>query len=79
MPEITTAEILDSHDEAIYNLTTKGTPPQGQLPLTDEMLRTWACGDLFGLTQNSGMGWPLKEMLGTQCLILGTMGGIPTP
>ena len=79
MTEITTAELLDSHDEAIYNLTTKGTPPQGALPLTDEMLRTWACGDLFGLTQNSGMGWPLKEMLGPQCLILGTMGGIRAP
>ena len=79
MPEITTAELLDSHDEAIYNLTTKGVPPQGALPLTDEMLRTWACGDLFGLTQNAGMGWPLKEMLGPQCLILGTLGGIRAP
>jgi putative YjhG/YagF family dehydratase len=43
------------------------------------MLRNWASGDLFGMTQNAGMGWPLREMLGPQVLILGTMGGIRAP
>jgi len=76
---ITIDELLDSRDEAIFDVTTKGAPPAGSLPLTDEMLRTWACGDLFGLTQAAGMGWPLKEMLGPQMLILGTMGGIRAP
>ncbi len=79
MPNITISELLDSHDEKIFDVTTKGVPPQGTLPLTDEMLRTWNSGDLFGLTQAAGMGWPLKDMLGPQFLILGTMGGIRAP
>ena len=37
--------------------TTKADGPQGSLPLTDEMLRDWPSGDLFGLSQNAGMGW----------------------
>jgi putative YjhG/YagF family dehydratase len=40
------------------------------------MLREWPSGDLFGLTQNAGMGWPPREMLGPQFLILSTQGGI---
>src|SRR6478609_5548780 len=50
--------------------------PAGSLPLTDEMLRNWSSGDLFGLTQNAGMGWKPSEMLGPQFLILSTQGGI---
>lgn len=57
-------------------LSTSGTGPQGSLPLTDEMLRTWSSGDLFGWTQNAGMGWDPKKMLGPQFLLLSTQGGM---
>ena len=40
------------------------------------MLRDWPSGDLFGLTQNAGMGWKPAELLGPQFLILSTQGGI---
>ncbi len=40
------------------------------------MLRESASGDLFGLSQNAGMGWSPKEMLGPQYLILNSHGGI---
>ena len=50
--------------------------PQGSLPLSAEMLRDWPSGDLFGLSQNAGMGWPPQEMLGPQMLILSTQGGV---
>ena len=40
------------------------------------MLREWPSGDLFGLSQNAGMGWSPQEMLGPQFLILSTQGGI---
>jgi putative YjhG/YagF family dehydratase len=33
-------------------------------------------GDLFGLSQNVGMGWKPGELLGKQILILSTQGGI---
>ena len=55
---------------------TQGDGPQGKLPLTDEMLRTWSSGDLFGWTQNAGMGWDLQKMMGPQFLLLSTQGGI---
>ncbi len=57
-------------------LPTSGTGPQGSLPLSDDMLRNWSSGDLFGLTQNAGMGWSLQEMLGPQFLLLSTQGGL---
>ncbi len=40
------------------------------------MLRDWPSGDIFGLTQNAGMGWPVTEMLGPQFVLLSTQGGI---
>jgi putative YjhG/YagF family dehydratase len=70
------AELLDSSDSALFDVQTKAVGPRGQLPLTDEMLRTWPSGDLFGLTQNAGMGWKPADMLGPQFLLLSTQGGI---
>ena len=69
-------EILDSQDPVLLNVLTKGQGPTGSLPLTDEMLRHWSSGDRFGLTQNAGMGWEPREMLGPQFLLLSTQGGI---
>ena len=57
-------------------METQGEGPRGQLPLTDEMLRTWSSGDLFGWTQNAGMGWDIQKMMGPQFLLLSTQGGI---
>lgn len=55
---------------------TRAEGPQGKLPLTDEMLRTWSSGDLFGLTQNAGMGWDPRRAIGEQFLMLSTQGGM---
>ena len=40
------------------------------------MLLTEPSGNLFGLTQNAGMGWPPQEMLDPEFLILSTHGGL---
>jgi len=74
-----TAPLFDSGDESIYQIRTAGPGPQGALPLSDEMLREWSSGDLFGLTQNAGMGWKPEELLGPQFLILSTQGGVRAP
>ncbi len=71
--------ILDSNDETIYQIRSKASGPAGSLPLTDEMLRHWPSGDLFGLTQNAGMGWDPRQMLGPQFLLLSTQGGLRAP
>ena len=57
-------------------VATRGDGPSGSLQLTDEMLRNWPSGDLFGLTQNAGMGWDPNMMAGPQFVVLSTMGGM---
>jgi putative YjhG/YagF family dehydratase len=68
-------DILES-DPAIYDLRTQGTGPVGSLPITGEMLLNWASGDLFGLTQDAGMGWDPRQLNRHEYLILSTSGGI---
>ena len=53
-----------------------GDGPAGALPLTPEMLRNSPSGDLFGLTQNVGMGWNAAQLQGPEFLIVSTMGGL---
>lgn len=68
-------QLLESGED-IYQMVSVGQGPSGSLPLTTEMLQDWSSGDLFGLTQNAGMGWPLTEMLGPEFLLLSTQGGV---
>ncbi len=72
-------EILDSPDPAVYEVTTTAEGPAGALPLTGEMLEKWPSGDLFGLTQNAGMGWSASEVARDPYLILSTQGGLRAP
>jgi hypothetical protein len=67
-------ELFPTPDAA--SLVTQAPGPAGSLPLTDEMLRSWSSGDLFGLTQSAGMGWEPERLLGDQYLILSTQGGL---
>jgi xylonate dehydratase len=68
---------LDRSDATIYDVRTHAAGPAGSLPLDAEYLRNVASGDLFGLTQDAGMGWdPRRLRREREFLILGTMGGI---
>lgn len=64
---------------ACWDVQTSGEGPAGRLPLTAEMLRDWPSGDVFGLTQDAGMGWDPRELGRPQFLMLGTQGGIRAP
>ncbi len=64
---------------AIFQIRTHAAGPQGALPLTPEMLGTAPSGDLFGLTQNVGMGWDAALANGPQFLVLSTQGGLRSP
>ena len=68
-------EIVRS-DPSVWEIQTTGAGPQGQLPLTAEMLLESPSGDIFGLTQNAGMGWDPRELGRPQFLMLSTQGGI---
>jgi xylonate dehydratase len=63
----------------IYKVETKGPGPAGALPLTAEMLTEAPSGDIFGWTQNAGMGWDPRELGRKQFLILSTQGGMRAP
>ena len=67
---------FDSGDRALLDVATRVPGPAGTLPFTAEMLRERPSGDLFGWTQNAGMGWEPSAMAGREFLILSTHGGI---
>jgi xylonate dehydratase len=73
------ASVLDSNDAGIYSVRTHGKGPEGALPITADMLRQQPSGNLFGLTQNAGMGWEASALGGKQVLILSTHGGVRAP
>ncbi len=73
---MTAAELFGLFPEALARLRTRGPGPSGKLPLTEAMLREAPSGDLFGMTQNAGMGWNPSELGRKQFLILSTQGGI---
>ena len=68
--------ILDSGDPSLFDVRSKAPGPQGSLPITPEMLLKRPSGDLFGWTQNAGMGWDPATLGGPEFLILSTHGGI---
>src|SRR5579872_5047889 len=68
--------IVDSGDSSLYEIRTRVPGPAGSLPLTPEMLLTRPSGDLFGLTQDAGMGWDPAKLNGQEFVILSTHGGI---
>src|SRR5216684_551349 len=72
---ISFAEIVAS-EPAVWEIQTAGPGPQGSLPLTAEMLLERPSGDIFGMTQNAGMGWDPRELGRSQFLMLSTQGGI---
>jgi putative YjhG/YagF family dehydratase len=70
---------LNSTDPDLYRLRTRAPGPTGRLPLDPERLRAMSSGDLFGWTQNAGMGWDPSKLNRREFLILGTQGGIRAP
>jgi putative YjhG/YagF family dehydratase len=72
-------DVFDSNAPDIYRITTQASGPAGSLPITEEMLRHSPSGDLFGMTQNAGMGWNPIEVGRKQFLILSTQGGLRAP
>jgi len=66
-------------DESLFDIATHVPGPSGSLPLTPEMLRERPSGDVFGWTQNAGMGWTPSALGGREFLILSTHGGIRAP
>src|SRR5438552_7627697 len=75
MSTATLSDLLDT-DPALFDVPTTAPGPGGSLPLTEELLRDAPSGDLFGWTQDAGMGWNPAELNRQEFLILSTQGGI---
>ncbi|MGQ9576387.1 MAG: YjhG/YagF family D-xylonate dehydratase [Thermoguttaceae bacterium] len=67
---------MDSGDLSVYEVLTHAPGPKGKLPLTPEMLRQRPSGDLFGMSEDAGMGWEPGALAGPQYVILSTLGGL---
>src|SRR5919112_1003280 len=76
MPSIPPLESVLGTADAVSAGRLAGEGPAGQLPYTPEMLREAPSGDLFGLTQNVGMGWSPMKLQGPEYVIVSTMGGL---
>ena len=68
--------MLETANPALLNVFTHAPGPAGVLPFTPEMLLTQPSGNLFGLTQDAGMGWSPDRLLDPEFLILSTHGGL---
>ncbi len=76
MEQIGLDTVLESKETSYSEVRTHAPGPEGRLPLTAEMLLTEPSGNLFGLTQNAGMGWAPGRLLDPDFLILSTHGGL---
>ena len=68
--------LLGTGNSDTYQIQTHAAGVTGALPLTEKMLLEAPSGDLFGLTQNVGMGWNPGALVGDQVLMLSTQGGM---
>ena len=70
---------VDNDDSSLFDVQTNAAGPTGSLPLDEEFLRNAPSGDIFGLTQDAGMGWNPRRLRNPEFLILSTQGGIRAP
>lgn len=70
---------FDSDIPELLDVRSRAAGPAGSLPLSPGMLRERPSGDLFGWTQNAGMGWDPSALGAKEFLILSTHGGIRAP
>jgi putative YjhG/YagF family dehydratase len=76
IPPIPITAIFESPGFDHSAVKTHAAGPQGTLPITPEMLLTQPSGNLFGLSQDAGMGWEPQRLLDPEYLILSTHGGV---
>ena len=76
---VTAAQVFESEASVFRETKTHAPGPEGSLPITPEMLLTQPSGNLFGLSQNVGMGWEAARLLDPEFLILSTHGGMRAP
>ncbi|NNM31320.1 MAG: YjhG/YagF family D-xylonate dehydratase [Akkermansiaceae bacterium] len=72
-------DLLDSSNPEIYTIRTTAPGPTGALPLSGSFLKDSPSGNVFGWTQNAGMGLDPARLGRPEFLMLSTAGGIRNP
>jgi putative YjhG/YagF family dehydratase len=72
-------DVYGVQDPSLWQVFARTEGPKGKLPLTPEILIEEPSGNVFGFSQNAGMGWNPAELLRKQFLILSTAGGLRAP
>ncbi|MGC8548846.1 MAG: hypothetical protein ACP5M4_04010 [Acidobacteriaceae bacterium] len=55
--------VFENGGREMWRVQTHAAGPPGLLPLNPEMLLMEPSGNLFGLSQNAGMGWDTSRLL----------------
>ncbi len=71
--------VLDSGDESLFDVRASQPGPAGALPLEPADLLDRPSGDVFGWSQDVGMGWAPLELRRAEVLVLSTLGGLRNP
>lgn len=77
--EITLEDVLDTRDNGVYDVITASAGSQGRLPLDKKLLVDSPSGDIFGMSQDVGMGWAPAQLDWEQFLLISTQAGIRAP
>jgi putative YjhG/YagF family dehydratase len=73
------AQILGPAEPGLYDVHSTAPGRGGAVPITVDMLRHRPSGDLFGWSQNVGMGLDPAALGGAEILLLSTHGGVRRP
>lgn len=68
--------VVETDNPEVYDIPTHAPGPPGRIPFTPELLLNSPSGNLFGFSQDVGMGWKAEELSGAEVLILSTHGGV---
>jgi putative YjhG/YagF family dehydratase len=71
--------LLACDPAGLYDFPSHAPGPAGALPVSPELLTAGASGDLFGWTQNVGMGLDPSALGRPEVLLLSTAGGLRAP
>jgi putative YjhG/YagF family dehydratase len=74
--EILLSSVLETAHPELLAVNTHAPGPAGKLELNTDLLLNAPSGQLFGLSQNVGMGWDPSRLSGPEYLILSTHGGL---
>ena len=73
---LSAAQVLETTQQLYSSISTHARGPAARSPSPTKCCSRQPSGNLFGLSQNAGMGWDPRRLLDPEFLILSTHGGL---